>query len=690
MRRLGVDVGGTFTDLAFVDGTGAVTIGKVLTTPADPGEAILAGSTALLADHGRSVADLDQVVHATTLVANTLIQRSGARVAFITTAGFIDSLAVGEENRFDLYDLFFRRPEPLVPRRLRFGLSERTVADGTRLRPVDRDEVEAIAATCRAAGIEAVAVCLLHSFRNPAAEEEVAARLAGALPGVPVTLSSAVAPEIREYHRASTAVANAYVQPRIDRYLARLETRLRAQGLAVPLVIMLSEGGLATVETARRTPIRMVESGPAAGAMAAVALARTLERRRVLAFDMGGTTAKLCMILDGEPVRGYTTEVARVHRFTRGSGLPLKVPSIELIEIGAGGGSIAWFEETGLLRVGPQSAEAEPGPACYGRGGAAPTVTDADLVLGYIDPAAFLGGRMRLDRRAAERALAATLGSRLGLGVEAAALAIHEVVNDNMASAARIHAVEHGLDPRRFTLVAFGGAGPVHAWRVAQLLKLSQVIVPVAAGVTSAVGLLVSPPAIELSRSLPGRFETLDWPAVDRLLAEMEGQGRALLEGLGVTADAVRVRRLVECRYVGQAYEVQTALPDGSLAAVGAAALAARFEARYEALYKRTLPGGRVEALTWRVQVQGPAPAERLRLADSRDADLVKQGERVAVFPGHGALSCAVLNRYGLRPGQAFPGPVLVEEDETTTVVGPGASVEVDQDRNLVITLLPG
>jgi N-methylhydantoinase A len=687
VTRLGVDVGGTFTDCVLVDADGQVSVDKLLTTPDDPGRAIVAGSSALLESRGRRWADLGQAVHATTLVANALIQRTGARVGFVTTAGFIDSLAIGEENRYDLYDLFFRRPEPLVPRRLRFGLSERTAADGTRLHPVDPAEVERIAGVLRAAGIEAVAVCLLHSFRNPAAEREVAAGLARALPGVPVTLSSDIAPEIREYHRASTAVANAYVQPRVQGYLARLAAGLRERGLAVPLVLMLSEGGLGTVETAQAAPIRLVESGPAAGAMAAAALVREAGIARAMAFDMGGTTAKLCMILEGEPVRGYTTEVARLHRFKRGSGLPLKIPSIELIEIGAGGGSIAHLDESGLLQVGPRSAEAEPGPACYGRGGTAPTVTDADLVLGYVDPERFLGGRMRLDREAAVRALATGLGTRLGLSVEEAALAVHEVVNDNMASAARIHAVEHGQDPRRFTLVAFGGAGPVHAWRVAQLLKLRQVVVPVAAGVTSALGLLATPPAIELSRSFPGRFETLDWAGVDRLLAEMERQARAVLDGLGVAPEAVRVRRVAECRYVGQAYEVQVVLPDGPVAALGADALAAAFEARYRALYKRTLPGGRFEALTWRLQAQGPPPPGRFQLALRRDAEVAKRGERDALFPGHGRLACVVLDRDGLRPGDAFAGPALVEEDETTTVVGPGASVEVDEARRLLVTL---
>jgi N-methylhydantoinase A len=687
--RLGIDVGGTFTDVVLTDDGGRVGVGKVLTTSAEPGQGIMAGGSALLATHGRAWRDLGQAVHATTLVANTLIQRTGARVALLTTAGFVDSLSVGEENRFDLYDLFFERPVPLVPRRLRFGVSERTAADGTRLRSVDATEIERITDVLRAAAIEAVAVCLLHSFRNPAAEREVGAILAACLPEVPVTLSAELAPEIREYQRASTAVANAYVQPLVRGYLAHLEAALRDRDLAVPLFLMLSEGGLGTLGMAAAAPIRLVESGPAAGAMAAAALVRDAGLPRAMAFDMGGTTAKLCMILDGEPVRGYTTEVARLHRFKRGSGLPLKIPSVELIEIGAGGGSIAHFDGTGLLRVGPRSAEANPGPACYGRGGTAPTVTDADVVLGYVDPRRFLGGRMRLDRDAAARALADSVGRRLGFSVERAALAVHEVVNENMASAARIHAVEHGQDPRSFVLVAFGGAGPVHAWRVAQLLKLPRVVVPVAAGVNSALGLLVTPPAIELSRSYPGRLESLDWHAVDRLLGEMETEARAALGQLGVPANAVRVRRVAECRYVGQAYEVQTLLPDGPVAVVGAEGLGAAFEARYRALYRRTLPGGSFEALTWRVQAQGPPPETIFQLDRRARSAEAKRGERAAYFPGCGPVPCLVLDRYGLRAGDAFRGPALVEEDETTTVVGPGATVEVDAALRLVVTLLP-
>jgi len=685
MSRLGVDVGGTFTDLARVDpATGLITIGKVLTTPEDPGNAILEGGRGLLERHGEGFAALAHMVHATTLVANTLIQRAGARVALICNDGFIDVLDTGVEMRFDLFDLNFRRPDPLVPRHLRFGIGERTAADGTRLRPVDAAEIRTIAAGLAGQGIEALAVVLLHAYRNPAAEREVRALLATALPGIPVTLSSEVAPEIREWPRSSTAVANAYVQPLVQHYLTGLETRLRSGGLANPLFIMLSEGGIGTVSTVKAAPIRLVESGPAAGAIAAAAVAREAGLSHALAFDMGGTTAKLCMIVDGQPMRSYHTEVARLDRFKRGSGLPLKIPAIELIEIGAGGGSIAHFDAANLLRVGPRSAGAVPGPACYGRGGSEPTVTDADLVTGYLDPDAFLGGRMALDREAAGHALAGHIGGRLGLDALRSAIAVQEIVNESMASAARVHVVEHGDDPRRFALIAFGGAGPVHAWRIASILKLPMVIVPPAAGVMSAVGLLATAPAIELARSHVGKIALLDLAAVASLLAELEAEALATLVEASVPAAAVRFRRLAECRYVGQAYEVQVELPEAGLTI---AELGQRFETRYRALYGRTLPGGTIEALTWRLQAEGPAPAERFRLDRPAATGAQEKGRRDAYFPGHGMMSCRVLDRYALAVGDRCDGPLLVEEDETTTVIGPGAVLEIDAARNLVIRL---
>ena len=685
---LGVDVGGTFTDLvAMSPASGAIVTGKVLTTPDDPSDAVMAGSEELLARCGLAFGDLARFIHATTLVANSLIQRTGARVALVITEGFVDCLETGIENRYDLYDLMIERPEPYVPRRLRFGISERTAIDGTRLRPVAREEVGRIAEALRTAEIEAVAVCLLNGFRNPTAEREVRSLLADALPGIPITLSSDVAPEVREYQRATTTVANAYVQPLVRNYLSRLAERLAERGLSQPLFVMLSEGGIGTVATAEAAPIRLVESGPAAGAMAAAAIARRAGIERALAFDMGGTTAKLCLVVRGEPVRTYTTEVAHLHRFKRGSGLPLKIPSIELIEIGTGGGSIAHFDHANLLRIGPRSAGAVPGPACYGRGGNAPTVTDADLIAGYIDPSRFLGGQMALDADAATSALLEGVGQRLGLSAQDAAVAVLDVVNENMAQAARMHTIEHSEDARGFTLIAFGGAGPLHAWRMADLLKLERVLVPARAGVISAEGLLVAPPAIELSSSHIGRLVSVDLAAVDDLLNRLELQARSVLRRAGVADGDARIQRLLECRYVGQAYEVQVPMPEGSIAEAGRADLATRFEQRYRELYGRTLPGGAIELLTWRVQARGSSPAAEFQPAWDSAIGEPLRGDRQAYFPGKGFVRCTVLDRYALQPGDRHQGPALVEEDETTTVVGPGARLEVDGDLNLVIQM---
>ena len=500
--RAGVDIGGTFTDLIVYDErTGALHIGKTLTTPDDPAIAVETGMQETLTLAGEPPAAVGNVIHGTTLVTNALIERKGARTALITTRGFRDAIEIRHEGRYDLYDLFLEMPPPLAPRRLRFEVDERVLADGSVHKPLDTATIPALIAELRRQGVEAVAVSLLHAYRNPEHERLLGEALAAGAPEIVLSLSSEVVPEIREYERTSTTLANVYVRPLVERYLERLEARLRAQGMTdASLYIMLSSGGTGTVETARRFPIRMIESGPAAGALAAAQYGSLTDRPNLLSFDMGGTTAKACIIDNGEPLVSADFEVARVYRFKRGSGLPVRVPVIEMIEIGAGGGSIARADTLGLLKVGPDSAGAQPGPACYGRGGAAPTVTDADLLLGYLDPAFFLGGKMRLDLAAAERALGA-LGERLGLSATEAAWGVHQVVNENMAGAARIHAVERGKDPRAYPLFAFGGAGPVHAYRVAKILDVPELVIPLGAGVTSALGFLVAPLAFDFVRS---------------------------------------------------------------------------------------------------------------------------------------------------------------------------------------------
>lgn len=687
MLLLASDVGGTFTDLACADlETGRISVEKVLSTPEDPARSVLDGTDRLLSARSEE-RDIHRIVHGSTLVSNMIIERRGARTALVANEGFIDSLEIGVENRYDLFDLNLERPTPLVPRRHRFAVSARLDIDGRIVKPVDPAEVEAIAERVREGGFEAVAVCLLHSYRNRDPELRIREILSRSIPTVPVSLSCEVAPEVREYPRTSTVAANAYVMPRVRRYLNDLERRFAGRGLPRRLSIMLSEGGIAPVETAATFPVRMIESGPAAGINAAALVARRIEAPSALAFDMGGTTAKLGILSSGEPHRVYRAEVARQRRFRPGSGLALIVPTVDLIEIGAGGGSIASVGADGLLSVGPRSSGAVPGPACYGRGGTEPTVTDADLVTGTLDPSSFLGGRMVLDPNAAERAIHEAIARPLGMGLQEAAAAIQQVVDENMAQAARIHAVERGFDPRRFTLIAFGGAAPGHAWRIAQILKLRQFVVPMGAGIMSAAGMLVTPPAIEIARSRGGVLDRVDLGEVDGLLDQMKAEARAVLAEAGVKAADATFEVAVECRYLGQSYEIQVALPPERMAIFGAAAIAEAFEARYRALYGRSLPGGRVEAITWRVRAQAPAELDRLTFEVRHAERATRKDRREVHFRGDGILECDVYDRYGLEPGQVMSGPCIVEERESTTLVGPGAFARVDPHLDLVVTM---
>ena len=685
--RLAVDVGGTFTDLVLEtpDGTHSH---KLLTTPDAPELAVLEGTRAILAAARCPPGAVSLVVHGTTLATNALIERKGARTALVTTEGFRDSLEIAYEHRFEQYDLYMERPEPLVPRRLRLGVPERVAADGEVLRSLDEAALRATAAMLRAERIEAVAICFLHSFTNDAHERRAAAILAEELPGVALSLSCEVAPEIREYERTSTTVANAYVLPLMSGYLGRLESGLREAGIAAPLLLMMSSGGVTTVETARRFPVRLVESGPAGGAILAQAVAAENGLRRVVAFDMGGTTAKLTLIDDYDFQRARSFEVARAYRFIQGSGLPVRIPVIELVEIGAGGGSVARVDSLGLLKVGPDSAGSDPGPVCYGRGGTAPTVTDADLVLGYLDPAYFLGGRMRLDVDGARRAIGEQIAAPLGLSVEEAAWGIHQIANENMANAARVHALERGADPRRLPLFAFGGAGPVHAFRIARALGSPLLLAPLGAGVMSTVGFLSAPLSFDFVRSWPARLDALDWERANRLLAEMEAEGQALLESSGVAPEAIRHRREADMRYLGQGYEIRVPLPDGPLDASQAGALAAAFERVYRELYERPGPPVPIEILSWRVISSGPRPDLRLsvRSQAAGGPETARKGERPAYFPEAGGfVPTPVYDRYRLAPGAAFEGPAIVEERESTVVVGPGARCEVDAQHNLVV-----
>ena len=689
--RIGVDVGGTFTDFVLHDpARNLVATGKRLTTPDDPSEAIIAGIARLLEETGLKPADLHSIVHGTTLVTNTIIERTGCKVGLLTTDGFRDSIEIGREIRYDLYDLFLEAPPTLVPRHLRLEVPERLDVQGAVLLPLDEAALIAAARQLvEVEKVEALAIGFLHAWRDPRHERRAAEVIRGLYPDLPMTLSSSVAPEIREFERISTACANAYVQPRMQRYLAKLEASLAAMGVTGALYVMLSGGGIASVQEAKDYPIRLIESGPAAGAMAASWLAQRAGLDQVISYDMGGTTAKMCLIQNGAPDRKFDFEAGRVRRFQKGSGLPLKVSVVDMIEIGAGGGSIARVDPaSGLMKVGPRSAGAKPGPICYGRGGVEPTVTDSDLVLGRLDPAYFLGGEMALDLPAVTRAVSGDLSAKLGVSADDAALGIRRIVDETMAAATRMHMAEKGRDPRRFTLIAFGGAGPVHACDLARLLKIKRVLVPLGAGVASAIGFLVAPPATDLVRSLVGRLEKLDWAKIAALYAEMVVEARGLLLGAGADPADIIYKPAADMRYVGQGFEIPVPMPSLAPGQDDVAAIAENFLVAYRERFGRALDGLQIEALTWRLAASAPGRDIAMEGAQQAEAGEAQRGIRRTLFEGHGWCDCAVYDRYRLAPGAAFAGPALVEERESTCVIPPGAQVSVDKHRNLVIELV--
>jgi N-methylhydantoinase A len=670
--RIGVDIGGTFTDLVLLSDGRVQKWAKVLTTPQDPSLGVEHGIYQLLADH--RPADITEVVHGTTLVPNALIERKGATTALVTTRGFRDVLGIGREHRYDLYDLFLEMPEPLVPRRLRWEIRERVLADGTVEESPDPEEVEEVADRARGEGVEALAVSLLHSYRHAGHEQLLGRLLKDRLPDLPISLSSDVSPELGEFARTSTTVANAYVLPLMDRYLEMLEKRLDAAGLQAPLHIMLSTGGLADVATARRYPIRLVESGPAAGALAATFFGAQSDRSDVLAFDVGGTTAKACLVENGVPLVAREHEVARVYRFAKGSGLPLRVPVIDMVEIGAGGGSIAAAGPLGLPKVGPESAGAEPGPACYGQGGERPTVTDADLILGYLDPNSFLGGEIKLDVGAA-RASMGHLADELGISTQQAAAAIHRVVNENMAGAARIHAVERGRDLRRFSMVATGGAGPVHAWGVARALSIDKLVFPPRAGLASAFGMLTAPPSFEFARSLPAALSEVPWDEVRRIISSLAREGAAQLQRAGAEQRDIGHSVAADVRYKGQGSFITVELGH-ELGRDPRRNLEDSFAHMYENLYGKALPGVETEVLTWRVRVFGPRP--ELGARATAGAGTAEKGRRPVWFAEvDGFVDTSVWDRAALSPGDEVGGPAVIEEPESTVVIGPRSTARV-------------
>jgi N-methylhydantoinase A len=667
--RLGVDIGGTFTDVA-LEVAGRLFSAKILTTPEAPERAVIDVIRRVLAEASLRPADLSIIIHGTTLATNAIIERKGAKTALLTTEGFRDTIEIRHENRFEQYDVNIDLPPPLVPRRLRFPVRERVDARGRVLVPLDEAGVVSLADRLAALGVEAVAIGFLHSFTNPAHERRAGEILAERLPGVAITFSSEVSPEMREYERFSTACANAYVQPLIGRYVANLEALLQDEGFVCPLFLMLSGGGLTLAETAIRFPVRLVESGPAGGAIFAAEIARQCRLDKVLSYDMGGTTAKICVIDELRPQTDRAFEVARIYRFKKGSGLPLRIPVIEMVEIGAGGGSIARVDRLKRITVGPDSAGADPGPACYGRGGEAPTVTDADLLLGRIDPAGFSGGRMALDRGAAEAAMRQEVGEPLGLAVELAALGVSEIVDENMANAARVHAIESGKDARGRTLVAFGGAAPLHAARMAEKLGLDRVVVPSYAGVGSAVGFLRAPIAYEIVRSALQRLDQFDAGAANALYAAMRAEAEEIVRR-GAGSAPLTETRSAFMRYRGQGHEIAVPLPVHAYSEDDSAVFHATFEQEYRRLYSRVIPGVEVEVLSWVLLLSAPVSSETATALPSPKPYTPQPARRRPVFdPETGEfIEVAIHERSDLSPGAFIAGPAAIIEDETSTVV---------------------
>jgi N-methylhydantoinase A len=691
--RVGVDVGGTFTDFVLVDeDRDLIFTGKRLTTPQDPSVAITEGVARLLKESGTEAGQLHSVVHGTTLVTNTIIERTGARVGLITSQGFRDTLEMGREIRYDLYDLFLESPPTLVPRYLRCEVGGRMAPDGEELQAFDEQGFREVARKLvEEEKVDALAVCFMHAYRNPDHERRAKAILSAEFGATPVTLSSEIAPEIREFERSSTTCANAYVQPLMLNYLERLDKKLRDMGTKGSLYVMLSGGGITTVRAAQDFPIRLVESGPAAGAMAASFYSGLTGDENLISFDMGGTTAKMCLIDGGRPDRKHDFEAGRVRRFMKGSGLPLKVSVVDMIEIGAGGGSLANIDGMGLLKVGPRSAGSEPGPVCYNRGGTEPAVTDADLYLGYLNPDYFLGGEMPLDMATVEGAISEKVAKPLGLTTHEAAVGIHSIVNENMAAATRMHLAEKGRDPRRYSMIAFGGAGPVHAYHLARLLKLKRLIVPLGAGVTSALGFLVAAPAIDYVRSYVSRLEQVDWSHLNGLFEAMEAEATDLLVEAGARADEITFTRSADMRHVGQGFEISVPVPNGALDGAATDGLRESFFDAYQQLFERTVRDVPIEALNWRVAATAPVPNIALNFGGQPvGTGEALKGQRDVYFGETGFTPCKVYDRYALKPGDKFEGPAVVEERESTTVVGPGASVSVDQYHNLIIALPVG
>ena len=685
--RVGFDVGGTFTDFVLQSPSGELSTGKRLTTYPDPSEACLAGLDALLAQGGVPWSDVAQAVHGTTLGSNVVIERKARGVGLLTTRGFRDVLIIGREKRYQVYDLQIEKPASLIPRRLIGEVTERVLADGAVRTTLDEADARRAIRELAARGVTTLAVCLLHAYLNPAHERRLAALVAEEAPHVTVTLSHEVSPTFREYERTSTTVVNAYVMSIVREYLRGLATAMGRRGYRGRLFVMQSSGGIATAESMQRYPVRMIESGPAAGALMAAAYGELTGHHDLIAFDMGGTTAKLALIEKGRPATTTAFELHRVNN-APGSGLPMNIQAIDLVEIGAGGGSIAQAR-LGVIAVGPESASSTPGPVCYGRGGVEPTVTDADVVLGYINPDYFAGGSIKLEPGAAARAIEERVARPLGLSLEDAAWGIHTIVNTNMELATRVVSIERGRDPRDLTLVAFGGSGPVHGCRLAQALGIPRIVLPASAGVTAAIGLLAAEVKFDVARTYVRRLDAVDGTSLDAMYGEMRAQAIAVVQESAVAGE-VMVARSADARYVGQGYEVTVPIPLGRLDAAALARVRASFHEVYAARYGYANPAEPVEAVTWKLSAVGGSPRIALAKAGASSTDARRKATRRAYFPeARGYTDTPVYDRSELAAGTSLTGPAIIEERESTTVLPPGVTARVDEYANLIAETRP-
>ncbi len=676
--KLAADIGGTFTDIVLEDGAKRWS-GKVLTTTHAPELGVIEGINVVLEASGLKPQDIAVFIHGTTLATNALIERKGARTAFITTEGFRDIVEQGYEKRFDHYDLMIDRPVPLVPRTLRLEVRERLSADGDVLIPLDEIAIKPLAAQIIAEGVKSVAIGFLHAYAHDQHEKRVRDLLSRLLPDdVTVCISSEVAPEIREYERFSTTIANAYVRPLMASYLYRLRDQLKDMKLSAPLFLMMSGGGLTTLETAARFPIRLVESGPAGGAILASQIAAECDLPDVLSFDMGGTTAKICLLTDGEPERARKFEIARAYRDMKGSGTPVRIPVIEMVEIGAGGGSIARVDRLSRITVGPDSAGSTPGPVCYGRGGTEPAVTDANLTLGKIDPTYFAGGKIPLHEAAARAALQKTIGDKLGLKDFWPAAGVTEIVEENMANAARVHAIERGHDIAACTMIAFGGGAPLHACRLAEKVGVSTIIVPRGAGVGSAIGFLRAPVAYEITKSAVVPLDDFKAERVNALLSAMTADARAVVEpALGKTKAQVSI--IADCRYIGQGHEIRVSVPVKKLVKADGLKLKAAFEQLYEQVYGLRIPNQAVEAITWSVTVSSSAIKPKRAAKAAKTPAPRPRSKRVIYDPALSKqVAAPVYWRFDMKPGSSIKGPAIIAEDETSTIVGANFKASVN------------